>query len=260
MNRHVAKLAVFWLFCVVVGGNSRACEPLDIQIHYEWSYDLPGAYSLSNGTDVLSGGPVKEVAGGCGYAWYWSGESGLSWSFSYADGYVYGVSNLGAATTGIYELYAVGWNDSNSWDEDYAYVVVASPKCDNCHTVSENLFECGHYTDTPEGAPCATDWCIRNYMDTATCDYHGPDWPNPTKRCDTCLVYPLEPDLIQERVDTPCPGPPQNVHWTTDMITYWGCDDACIANEWRNACETFGCPGEASRSYERGLKMKCGCP
>jgi hypothetical protein len=124
MNGHVAKLAVFWLFCIVVGGNSRACVPLDIFIYYPLLYEAPGTYSLSNGPQVASGGPVMEVEGGCGYAWTWSCDSGLNWSLDYVDGSVYAVGDIGAATPGIYAEYAVACNESGSYDWDYGYVVV----------------------------------------------------------------------------------------------------------------------------------------
>jgi hypothetical protein len=123
MNRHVAKLAVFWLFCVVVGGNSRACVPLDIKIHYPWINAPAGTYLQYNGIDILSGGPVMQIGEGC-WAWMWSCESGLCWEENFVDANTYGVKNLGAATPGTYEEYAIGCNESGSYDTDYAYVLV----------------------------------------------------------------------------------------------------------------------------------------
>ena len=97
MNRHVAKLAVFCLFCVVASENSRACVPLDIEIYYESLYAPVGTYYLSNGPQVVSGGPVKEIGEG-EYAWQWECDSGLNWSLEYVDGDVYAVGDIGAAT------------------------------------------------------------------------------------------------------------------------------------------------------------------
>jgi hypothetical protein len=128
MNRHVAKLAVFWLFCIVLGGYSHACVPLDIEIHYDWLYPQAGTYNIYNGPEVISGGPVMEI-GEDEYAWQWGCDSGLNWAFDYADGDVYGAKEIGSATPGVYAEYAVGCNGPGSYDTDCAYVVVLPAGC-----------------------------------------------------------------------------------------------------------------------------------
>ena len=136
--------------------------------------------------------------------------------------------------------------------------VCVDPICGNCHAISETLFECGHHVGDPNGTPCASNWCIRTYLNTATCDYKGPDWPCVGLQCDTDLVWPLLPEYIQEEVNGPCLGVPGNVNWQTWMWTHMGCD-FCAHLPHNKACETFGCIGPAERVYLRANKMECGC-
>ena len=116
MNRYAAKVLLFCLFCLVICGNSHACTPIDIFLYYHWSYVTYGTYGLSLDAFVASGGPAVD------WAWYLS--SGLAGTVALYDEYQSTAIGLGAATPGIYGVTVYAWNESGSYDWDYAYVIV----------------------------------------------------------------------------------------------------------------------------------------
>lgn len=133
------------------------------------------------------------------------------------------------------------------------------PICGNCHSISDTAFECGHYIDS---TTCASDWCIIDELNTATCDYH-PDSTCPSN-CKVNAV-PGQPAVLQSKVDLNFPNcltggePVQYEEWHK---TYQGCGTCSIGN-WQTSCETFGCPGPIVATYPRGSKMECAgenCP
>jgi len=130
------------------------------------------------------------------------------------------------------------------------------PMCDNCHSVSDTLFECGHYAGAPSGIPCSTDWCIINVLNSAGCDYKGPDWPCKKSKCNTTAVLPYEDEITQYVIrPSNCPG--GTVDWTTWRVLYYGCY-SCGWTTYQKSCETFGCPGSVDYSLGRGVKKQCG--
>jgi len=131
------------------------------------------------------------------------------------------------------------------------------PMCDNCHTFSDTIYECHHWYDDPNGTPCSTIECIKNVMDTATCDYKGDDWPCGKSRCDTTLVDGLPCEVMQTVHDSPCTG--GYVDWVTWKKLYYGCTH-CYAMHWRKSCEVFWCEDDPieGRGGPRGYKKKCG--
>jgi hypothetical protein len=137
--------------------------------------------------------------------------------------------------------------------------VCVSPKCDNCHAVSDTMFECGHYPDAPEGSACAPNWCIVNSLDSALCDYKGDDWPCPGLHCDTDAVFPPVPADVQLKVNGMClRSPPGVVHRELWVPGYVGCE-FCLRNNFGKACETWGCPGPVIETGGMGFKTECGC-
>ena len=130
------------------------------------------------------------------------------------------------------------------------------PICDNCHSISSTLYECGHREGDTE---CATNWCIKNVLSSATCDHKGDDWPCTKSRCNTRLVT-YENELTQYEIvylgSGSCPGGTVNfVPWET---LYYGCR-TCSSVTWTVSCETSSCSGSVEYIYDRGHKKKCGC-
>ena len=128
------------------------------------------------------------------------------------------------------------------------------PICDNPHAVVDSIFECAHFTKDPN-EPCSSDQCIRNLLNSATCDFH--DNRKGAADCDVELT--TGPEIVQELVDAPC--------FTTDIFGYhlwevlWrGCKpNECIPNGWWVRCVTDSCSGPVIRSAPRGTKKKVGC-
>ena len=135
------------------------------------------------------------------------------------------------------------------------------PMCDNCHSVSDIIYECHHWATDPNGTPCSTIECIKNVMNTATCDYKGDDWPCRKSRCDTTLVDPLDPpgEIIQTIHDSPCTG--GTVDWETWKELHYGCTEGCWLQAYTKSCEVFWCADNPipGRGGPRGSKKKCGC-
>jgi hypothetical protein len=133
------------------------------------------------------------------------------------------------------------------------------PICDNCHSISDTAYECGHYESS---TTCASDFCIIEVLDTATCDYH----PNSTcpSKCNVEAVVG-QPAVLQRKVNLNSPicmtgGQPVQYHVWHQI--YYGCGTCSAEPPWRTACETFGCPGEVEYSVPRGAKTACAgtCP
>ena len=132
------------------------------------------------------------------------------------------------------------------------------PRCDNCHPVSGASYECGHREGDTE---CATNWCIKNLLNSATCDHKGWDWPCFKLRCNTTLVSPQEDEVTQYEIvylgSGSCPGGTVNfVNWKT---LHHGCS-RCETINLNIACEisSSDCTGETEYTYGRGKKKKCG--
>jgi len=132
------------------------------------------------------------------------------------------------------------------------------PICDNCHSVSEVLWECYHGKDDPNGTPCLRITCIQNVLNSATCDYKGPDWTCPKSRCDTTWVFPLQGEIIQTIHDSPCTGGTVNRQIWKSL--YYGCT-GCNLQPWQKSCEVFWCANNPIPDLggPRGDKKKCGC-
>lgn len=136
--------------------------------------------------------------------------------------------------------------------------VCKGPICDNCHSLSDTAYECGHYEDS---TTCASDFCIIDVLDTVTCDYH-PDSPCPSN----CKVEAVtgQPAEWQHKIilnEPNCLTGGDPVHYEDWHKIYSGCV-TCSTIIWQNSCETFGCPGTEEYSAPRGDKMACAgnCP
>lgn len=130
------------------------------------------------------------------------------------------------------------------------------PMCDNCHSVSDTVYECGH---RPGDTECATNWCIKNVLNSATCDHKGDDWPCTKSNCNTSTVSPHEDEITQYEIaylgPGSCPGGTVNfVPWKT---LYYGCT-TCSSFTWKISCETSSCSGSIEYTFERGDKKECG--
>ncbi len=131
--------------------------------------------------------------------------------------------------------------------------------CDNCHTLSDNLYECYHLETDPNSTPCSTTKCIQNILTSATCDYKGDDWPCRKSRCDTTFLYPLEPgEIIQIVHQTSCPG--GTVDWEIWYKIYEGCTGCWLQQPpYEKACEVSWCDfNPTDEVYYRGYKKECG--
>ena len=128
------------------------------------------------------------------------------------------------------------------------------PKCENCQPKSATLFECHHWANDPNGAPCSTTTCIHNTLDSASCESF-PDRSGDPK-CDTDTARGGE--VVQRIITADCPG--GTVAWATWQTLYFGCGTNCTANVYQKACETERCQGPLLRGpFDRGVKKKCGC-
>jgi len=133
------------------------------------------------------------------------------------------------------------------------------PICDNCHDPGPKWwYECGHTSDE-DGHPCATDWCIRNCLTGPTCDYKGPEWPCGKSHCDTAIVIPLLPAIVQLTYVAPCAG--GTTHFVPAATVMYGCWDDCNGIIYTKACEIFWCGGGTPSGVDaKGWTMECGCP
>lgn len=128
------------------------------------------------------------------------------------------------------------------------------PKCDNAHVVSETGYECHHWADDPDGATCSKVECIKNVLNTATCDKHEDRTGTPN--CD--VDDDTGAAVIQSILTAKCPG--GKVAWSIWHAINYGCEDDCDTNNYRHACETTSCSGKVVRGpYNRGFKYKVGC-
>jgi hypothetical protein len=132
------------------------------------------------------------------------------------------------------------------------------PVCENCHNVSFAFDECAHFTTDPN-EPCSTTQCIRNMIDTATCDFFlsriGPPQCN-THELTTGTWATQE---LRDLVDASCAsfdeGP---FHLLTTL--YRGCGTNCTGNEALMRCDTLGCEGILAATGSRRPARTCGCP
>ena len=128
--------------------------------------------------------------------------------------------------------------------------VCKKPICDNCHSLQDTVFECGH---TEYDTHCQSDWCIIDVMDTATCDY------NPNTNCPSkCTAETASgPEVMQYKVTSSgCLTGGDPVQFGTWQIQYYGCP-TCAPHFHETACETFGCPGTIIDTAPRGVKKAC---
>lgn len=151
-------------------------------------------------------------------------------------------------------------DDSNKCDPDECCVGCNcyGPICENCHEINDDQNECGHTWDASEGSPCADDWCIKNVLESATCDHKPVPWPCPKVACDTTQDPPWAE--IYQVILGPTSCSAGKVHWSEWHTLYYGCT-TCSAQTWRKACEVTVCAGPFMNIVTRGLKKKCGgCP
>ena len=137
--------------------------------------------------------------------------------------------------------------------------VCKGPICDNCKSLNMVFNECGH---GPGDTICQSYYCIKNIVDTVTCDYH-PDNHCPSK-CATVISTgaAITQDVFTiSSNDCSCAGDPVNYH---DMVQqYYGCT---FCYEWpvQAACDTSGCTGTYYNTEYKGEYRLCGfwgsCP
>lgn len=128
------------------------------------------------------------------------------------------------------------------------------PACDNCQPVQKALYECHHWANDPNGAPCSTTTCIENTLDSASCQYHPDQGGVPN--CDTGTT--TGPEVVQRIRTAVCPG--GRVNWTVWIRIIYGCGSDCSSTTYNKACETTSCNGPLLRGpFNRGVRKKCGC-
>ena len=135
------------------------------------------------------------------------------------------------------------------------------PQCDNCHVPPPTIqYECGHEESSTN---CDTSYCMKNVLDTATCDFHGEPWPCDKRNCDTAPDGDLHAVEQTEYLLTGiCPtggDPVVPTHWVT---YYHGCGGSCWANTFNAACQIDTCDTSSPMGDPAylGQKYKCGCP
>jgi len=135
-----------------------------------------------------------------------------------------------------------------------------APICDNCHEVNDVLIECGHDTSDPViGDLCISSWCIKNILDTATCDHKGPTWPCNKTRCNTRQNPLWYHEVEQIEIAKPCSTPHIYVEPELWVELWYGCW-SCNYNYWEIACEaTTTCRGAVVERGYRGYQKICGC-
>lgn len=130
-----------------------------------------------------------------------------------------------------------------------------APKCEKCVPISDSLYECFHWANDPNGASCSTVLCIQNELNSASCGHKGDNWPCDKCNCDTAIVVPQQPEIVQRVRQQPCPG--GTVSWTLWKQINYGCG-TCLRNYWYKACQTFDCTIGPEILYdERGFKKYC---
>lgn len=140
------------------------------------------------------------------------------------------------------------------------------PKCENCHSVNDVFYECGHYTRNPL-EPCDQTHCIVDTLQSATCDSF-PYRLGPPK-CDTKDTG-IPGEVMQILYELPIPmscntSSPGGYH---DWVSiYSGCGTTCAPNPfgpWRVRCDSGPCGGAPDPNFPpqpRGTKKACGaCP
>jgi hypothetical protein len=135
------------------------------------------------------------------------------------------------------------------------------PMCDNCHYRDPiTQYECWHDRNSTE---CDSAYCLKNVLDTATCDNHGDSWPCDKRNCNTApdgsLPAIIQTNYLQTGVCPTGGDPVVYSHWQT--YTH-GCGSTCWDNTWNKACgvETCDTGSPIGEPNKRGQKYKCGCP
>ncbi len=130
------------------------------------------------------------------------------------------------------------------------------PRCDNCHAINDEFWECHHWANSPNGFACSTNTCIRNVVNTAGCDFHPGRSGNPD--CDTDKAGTSK--WVQTIIRGACPG--GAVLWVERLRTYQGCDKECfLSHRIMVSCVTQPCSGPVIRGpFDRGRGKRCGCP
>jgi hypothetical protein len=138
-----------------------------------------------------------------------------------------------------------------------------NPMCDNCHIITDTQYECGHDEDSTN---CEAFYCIKNVLNTATCDYFGEDWPCQKRNCDTANDGSL-PAVVQTTYNLadpfyPCPTGGDPIVFTPWVTYYHGCASSCWANSIDKACAIESCDTSDPMDDPSfiGQKYKCGCP
>jgi len=132
------------------------------------------------------------------------------------------------------------------------------PICDNCHSTSDTIYECGHSPDDPIGTPCATNWCIKNVLNSATCNYKGADWPCLNTNCDTAIDLGALGEVFQRAFYADCPG--GYVTRDPEWILWSGCI-GCGMHGYDSSYKVGSCSetNPQGPGQWRGYKYKCGC-
>jgi hypothetical protein len=148
----------------------------------------------------------------------------------------------------------------NTWENGFQWLGVKADndpfnqdqkeeiRCANCRRLVSTFNECLHFE---RDDPCRTDECIRNNMDTATCERLAPRGVN---RCDTDTGR--GPEVVQERRTQSCDS---RVGWHRWVLQWHGCTD-CVSVDHQVRCDTRDCSGRVTDTVNRGVKKKCGCP
>lgn len=131
--------------------------------------------------------------------------------------------------------------------------------CCVCETISKTVSECGHLEDSIR---CASDWCIKNVINTATCKNTQ---PNGVASCPIVSLVPPQPMVVQTPILLPnggCGTGGNAVNYSIYLKNYDGCNGCAPTglNTIETACEVDSCPAGMALTRcasPRGIRRSC---
>lgn len=151
-----------------------------------------------------------------------------------------------------------GWCHVSDPSQDRCYYTLcgtAPPNCCECGSVSKVFNECGHIRAS---SVCASDWCIRNEINTASCFQKAA-----TGTTDCRIRLGTGPLVVQRLILLPnggCPTAGNSVTYATKTTVYSSCSSCTPGNaiNIKTACDVTSCPaGEEACSSNRGQRHTC---
>ena len=134
------------------------------------------------------------------------------------------------------------------------------PACENCQTVQDDFFECGHFTPDP-AEECSPAFCIHNELSTASCEsFPYRAGPPDCRTFDTGIAGEVVQSLYDQPVPTACtPSSTGGYHLWKKI--YSGCGTSCGERSYFVRCDTTPCTGNPISTRRLGTILSCsGCP